>query len=72
MKNEFNFIQNKLKPLSFKNKEARELSDDCATFNNLNDLVISVDTSIEGVHVPVGTDIVAQSRRAILSMEYSF
>ena len=66
MKNEFNFIQNKLKPLSFKNKEARGLSDDCATFNNLNDLAISVDTSIEGVHVPLGTDIVAQSRRAIL------
>jgi len=66
MKNEFNFIKNKLKPLSFKNKEARGLSDDCATFNNLNDLAISVDTSIEGVHVPLGTDIVAQSRRAIL------
>ena len=66
MKNEFNFIKSKLKPLSFNNKEARGLSDDCATFNNLNDLVISVDTSVEGVHVPIGTDIGIQSRRAIL------
>lgn len=66
MKNEFNFIQSKLKPLSFNNKEARGLSDDCAIFNNLNDLVISVDTSVEGVHVPIGTDIGIQSRRAIL------
>ena len=66
MKNEFNFIKSKLKPLSFNNKEARGLSDDCATFNNLNNLVISVDTSVEGVHVPIGTDIGIQSRRAIL------
>lgn len=66
MKNEFNFIQSKLKPLSFNNKEARGLSDDCAIFNNLNDLAISVDTSVEGVHVPIGTDIGIQSRRAIL------
>tara|TARA_E500000331_G_scaffold214022_1_gene205268 strand:+ start:785 stop:1735 length:951 start_codon:yes stop_codon:yes gene_type:complete len=66
MKNEFNFIKSKLKPLSFNNKEARGLSDDCATFNNLNNLVISVDTSVEGVHVPIGTDIAIQSRRAIL------
>ena len=66
MENEFNFIKSKLKPLSFNNKEARNLSDDCATFNNLNDLVISVDTSVEGVHVPIGTDIAIQSRRAIL------
>ncbi|MFP6779892.1 MAG: thiamine-phosphate kinase [Alphaproteobacteria bacterium] len=66
MKNEFNFIKSKLKPLSFNNKEARGLSDDCATFNNLNDLVISVDSSVEGVHLPIGTDIGIQSRRAIL------
>ena len=66
MENEFNFIKNKLKPLSFKKEEARGLSDDCAFFNNLNDLVVSVDSSIEGVHVPVGTDIDVQSRRAIL------
>ena len=66
MENEFNFIKNKLKPLTFKKEEARGLSDDCAFFNNLNDLVVSVDSSIEGVHVPVGTDIDVQSRRAIL------
>ena len=66
MENEFNFIKNKLKPLTFKKEEARGLSDDCAFFNNLNDLVVSVDSSIEGVHVPLGTDIDIQSRRAIL------
>jgi thiamine-monophosphate kinase len=66
MENEFNFIKNKLRPLAFQKKEARELSDDCAFFSNLKDLVISVDSSIEGVHVPIGTDIGIQSRRAIL------
>ncbi len=66
MNNEFNFIKNKLKPLTFNKKEARELSDDCAVFDSLKDLVVSVDSSVEGVHVPVGTDLVIQSRRAIL------
>ncbi len=66
MENEFDFIKNKLKPLTFKKNEARGLSDDCAYFNNLNDLVVSVDTSIEGIHVPLGTDLAIQSRRAVL------
>ena len=66
MENEFDFIKNKLKPLTFKKNEARGLSDDCAYFKNLNDLVVSVDTSIEGVHVPLGTDLAIQSRRAVL------
>jgi thiamine-monophosphate kinase len=66
MENEFSFIKNKLRPLAFGNKEARELSDDCAFFSNINNLVISVDSSIEGVHVPFGTDISVQARRSIL------
>ena len=66
MDNEFEFIKNKLQPLAFSKKEARSLSDDCAFFENLNNLVVSVDCSIEGVHVPIGTDIAIQSRRAIL------
>ena len=66
MENEFDFIKNKLKPLTFKKNEARGLSDDCAYFDNLNDLVVSEDTSIEGVHVPLGTDLAIQSRRAVL------
>ena len=66
MQNEFSFIKNKLRPLAFGNKEARELSDDCAFFSNINNLVISVDSSIEGVHVPFGTDISVQARRSIL------
>ena len=66
MENEFSFIKNKLRPLTFGKKEARELSDDCALFANINNLVISVDSSIEGVHVPLGTDISIQARRSIL------
>ena len=66
MENEFDFIKNKLKPLTFKKNEARGLSDDCAYFDNLNDLVVSVDTSIEGIHIPLGTDLAIQSRRAVL------
>ena len=66
MNNEFNFIKNKLKPLTFNKKEARELSDDCAVFDSLKDLVVSVDSSVEGVHVPVGTDLVIQSRKIIV------
>jgi thiamine-monophosphate kinase len=66
MENEFNFIKNKLRPLAFGKKEARELSDDCALFPNINNLAISVDSSIEGVHVPFGTDISIQARRSIL------
>tara|TARA_B110000438_G_C15707985_1_gene604050 strand:- start:150 stop:1094 length:945 start_codon:yes stop_codon:yes gene_type:complete len=66
MENEFSFIKNKLRPLSFGRKEARGLSDDCALFSNINNLVISVDSSIEGVHVPLGTDLSVQARRAIL------
>ena len=38
MENEFDFIKNKLKPLTFKKNEARGLSDDCAYFDNLKDL----------------------------------
>jgi len=66
MENEFSFIKNKLRPLTFGKKEARELSDDCALFPNINNLVVSVDSSIEGVHVPLGTDISVQARRSIL------
>jgi thiamine-monophosphate kinase len=66
MENEFNFIKNKLRPLAFGKKEARELADDCALFPNINNLAISVDSSIEGVHVPFGTDISIQARRSIL------
>ena len=66
MENEFSFIKNKLQPLTFGRKEARGLSDDCALFPNIADLVISVDSSIEGVHVPLGTDISIQARRSIL------
>ena len=66
MENEFEFIKNKLRPLTFSKKEARGLSDDCALFQNLKDLVVSVDTSIEGVHIPEGTDIAVQARRAVL------
>ena len=66
MENEFSFIKNKLRPLSFGNKEARELSDDCALFTNINNAVISVDSSIEGVHIPLGTDIDIQARRSVL------
>ena len=66
MENEFSFIKNKLRPLSFGKKEARGLSDDCALFPNINNLVISVDSSIEGVHIPIGTDVSIQARRSIL------
>ena len=66
MENEFSFIKNKLRPLSFGKKEDRGLSDDCALFPNINNLVISVDSSIEGIHVPLGTDISVQARRSIL------
>jgi len=66
MENEFSFIKNKLQPLTFGRKEARGLSDDCALFPNIADLVISVDSSIEGIHVPIGTDIAIQARRSIL------
>jgi thiamine-monophosphate kinase len=66
MENEFSFIKNKLRPLSFGKKEARELSDDCALFPNINNAVISVDSSIEGVHIPFGTDIDIQARRSVL------
>ena len=66
MENEFSFIKNKLRPLSFGKKEARELSDDCALFTNINNAVISVDSSIEGVHIPLGTDIDIQARRSVL------
>ncbi|MBH87978.1 MAG: thiamine-phosphate kinase [Pelagibacterales bacterium] len=66
MENEFEFIKNKLRPLTFSKKEARGLSDDCAFFEKIKDLVVSVDSSIEGVHVPEGTDIDIQARRAVL------
>lgn len=66
MDNEFNFIKKKLRPLTFENKEARGLSDDCAFFESFTNVVISVDTSIEGVHIPLGTDISIQARRSIL------
>ena len=66
MEDEFSFIKNKLKPLAFERKEARGLSDDCALFPNIDNLVVSVDSSIEGIHVPIGTDISVQARRAIL------
>jgi thiamine-monophosphate kinase len=66
MEDEFSFIKNKLRPLAFERKEARGLSDDCALFPNIDNLVVSVDSSIEGIHVPIGTDISVQARRAIL------
>ena len=66
MYEEFSFIEKKLKPLTKGNIVARNLEDDCAFFKKLNNLVVSVDNSIEGVHVPFGTDEKIQSRRAVL------
>ena len=63
---EFSFIEKKLQPLTFGNKAARNLKDDCSFFSKVNDLVISVDNSIEGIHVPLGTDSRIQARRAVL------
>ena len=66
MYEEFSFIEQKLEPLTFGNPAARELKDDCSFFSNINNLVISVDNSIEGIHVPLGTDVKVQARRAVL------
>jgi len=66
MYNEFSFIEKKLKFLTYGNPEARNLKDDCAFFSNVSNLVISTDNSIEGVHVPIGTDVQIQARRSVL------
>ena len=66
MYEEFSFIEKKLEPLTFGNIAARNLKDDCSFFSKINNLVISVDNSIEGTHVPKGTDVKIQSRRAVL------
>ena len=65
-KNEFDFIKEQLNPLSYGKKEARNLIDDCAFFKNVKGLTISVDSSIEGVHVPTGTSVGIQSERSVL------
>ena len=65
-KNEFDFIKEQLRPLTYGKKEARNLIDDCAFFNNVKGLTVSVDSSIEGVHVPTGTAIEIQSKRSVL------
>jgi len=66
MYNEFSFIEKKLEPLTYGKVEARNLKDDCAFFTSISNLVISTDNSIEGVHVPIGTDVQIQARRAVL------
>ena len=66
MHGEFDFIEKKLEPLTYGNNAARNLRDDCAFFSSINNLAISVDNSIEGVHVPIGTDVKIQARRAVL------
>ena len=65
-KNEFDFIKEQLNPLTYGKKEARNLVDDCAFFKNVEGLTISVDTSIEGIHVPTGTSVEIQSERSVL------
>ena len=66
MQGEFDFIKRKLEPLTYGNGAARNLKDDCAFFSSINNLVISVDNSIEGIHVPIVTDVKIQARRAVL------
>ena len=66
MHGEFSFIEEKLEPLTYGNNAARNLKDDCAFFSSINNLVISVDNSVEGVHVPIGTNEKVQARRAVL------
>ena len=66
MYGEFSFIEKKLEPLTYGNDAARNLRDDCAFFSSINNLVISVDNSLEGIHVPIGTDEKIQARRAVL------
>ena len=63
---EFDYIQTYLRPLTRGKKEARDLIDDCAYFKKIKGLTISVDSSIEGVHVPSGTDINLQAERSVL------
>ena len=39
---------------------------DIEFFASVSNLVISTDNSIEGVHVPIGTDVQIQARRSVL------